>query len=275
MVIGARLLIATDLDGSLLDTESYSFEEARPALRILAERVIPLVLASSKTAAEMVPLARSLSLDTALIVENGGAVLVPCKEPQAGFSKLVLGASHETILQALSEIGEESGAKLRALSSLDPAEVARLTGLSASAAELALTREYDEPFLLEDETTAAVLERAAERRGLRLTRGGRFWHLTGKTDKGKALRALLRHYAAEGRRFQTIGLGDAGNDLSLLQAVDRPIVIPREPGRLDPALREALAAAELAPAPGPVGWNAAILAVLRGETLPQVGGSVP
>ncbi|HEY7820739.1 MAG TPA: HAD-IIB family hydrolase [Vicinamibacteria bacterium] len=265
------LLIATDLDGSLLDAETYSFEKARPALRLLAERGIPLVLASSKTAAEMVPLSDSLSLVTPLIVENGGALLVPRGEREAGFSSLVLGARREAIVHALAEIREESGADLRSFSSLDPAEVARLTGLSPSAAELALKREYDEPFLLEDEGKVAALELAAERRGFKLTRGGRFWHLTGKTDKGQALRALLRHYAAEGRRFRTVGLGDAANDLSLLRAVDRPVVIPREPGRLDAALRAALPDAEQAPSPGPVGWNAAILAILRGETLPKVG----
>jgi mannosyl-3-phosphoglycerate phosphatase len=43
----ARLLVATDLDGTLLDEASYGFDDAREALERLAERSVPLVLCSS------------------------------------------------------------------------------------------------------------------------------------------------------------------------------------------------------------------------------------
>jgi len=49
----STFLFATGLDGCLLDATTYSFEAARPALSLLAERSIPLVLASGKTRAEM------------------------------------------------------------------------------------------------------------------------------------------------------------------------------------------------------------------------------
>ena len=58
--MAAELLVATDLDGCLLDEETYSYEAARPALDALARRRVPLVLCSSKTRAEMQPLAREL-----------------------------------------------------------------------------------------------------------------------------------------------------------------------------------------------------------------------
>jgi len=54
--------------------------------------------------------------------------------------------------------------------------------------------------------------------------------------------------------------------------VERPIVVPRPSGGPDPALAAALPGAELAPAPGPVGWNAAVLALLEGGRLPRVDG---
>lgn len=47
------LLIFTDLDGTLLDHESYDFTPARPMLARLAAMRAPVVLASSKTAAEI------------------------------------------------------------------------------------------------------------------------------------------------------------------------------------------------------------------------------
>jgi mannosyl-3-phosphoglycerate phosphatase len=78
-------------------------------------------------------------------------------------------------------------------------------------------------------------------------------------------------FEAAGRRLSSIGLGDAPNDLALLAAVQQPIVIPRPDGTADPALAEALPGAQVAPRPGPAGWNQAVLSVLRGEALPRAG----
>jgi mannosyl-3-phosphoglycerate phosphatase len=144
------------------------------------------------------------------------------------------------------------------------------SGLEREAARLALDREYDEPFVLEDESQEAVVKEAAARLGLFVTRGGRFYHLTGRNDKGFALRRLLTFLRRRGRRFETVALGDAPNDRSMLESVDRPIVVPRPDGSLDPELAEALPAAERAPEPGPKGWNSAVLAVLAGQRLARV-----
>jgi mannosyl-3-phosphoglycerate phosphatase len=162
---------------------------------------------------------------------------------------------------ALAEIAREAGARLVGFSALDPEELARLTGLRPDEVLQARLREYDEPFLLEEGDLARVATAAAHRR-LRLSRGGRFLHLTGATDKGRALRVLLGLLAADGRSFHTVGLGDAPNDLPLLQAVDEPILVPRPDGQVHDRLREALPGAAAAPAPGPAGWGAAVLAVL-------------
>jgi mannosyl-3-phosphoglycerate phosphatase len=48
-----HLLIFTDLDGTLLEQATYSFEAALPALQALRERNIPLIICTSKTRAEI------------------------------------------------------------------------------------------------------------------------------------------------------------------------------------------------------------------------------
>lgn len=263
---GARpLLLVTDLDGSLLD-ETYSFEPARPALAALAAAGAALVLASSKTRAEMEPLAERLGRPP-LIVENGGAILMPFDGD--GYYTLASGVRHYRLRLALEEIGRETQATLRGFSSLTPEALARLTGLDPEAARLALARDHDEPFVLDDETRVPAVTAAAERRGLRVTHGGRFFHLTGATDKGVAFRQLLALLAPP---RGTVGLGDALNDLPLLQSVDRPVVIPRPDGSPDAELAAALPLAEVAPAPGPAGWNAAVMTVLADGRLPTVSG---
>src|SRR6478736_2987735 len=72
-----NLIVYTDLDCSLLDGTTYSYEAAIPALTALREQGIPLVLVSSKTRAEMEPLRQRLDLRDPFTVENGGAVSVP------------------------------------------------------------------------------------------------------------------------------------------------------------------------------------------------------
>lgn len=159
----APLWVVTDLDGTLLD-ERYDFAPARPALAALSLAGAKLVLASSKTRAEMEPLAAALGLRPALIVENGGATLVPA----AGGAYEVVGSDipHLRLRQALDEIAGETGAALAGFSSLGLERVVELTGLGFDAARLALEREYDEPFVLTDAARAADLFAAAERRGL-------------------------------------------------------------------------------------------------------------
>jgi mannosyl-3-phosphoglycerate phosphatase len=266
----APLLVATDLDGCLLDRASYSWAPARPALRALAERGARLVLASSKTRAEMEPLALELPFLPALVAENGGALLVPGTylpaapeeaRDEGPWWRLPLGAARAELVRALHEISAEVGARTRGFAAMDAAEVAIRTDLPPQAAARALRREHDEPFVLEAGDPLRLAE-AAQRRGLRVSRGGRFHHLTGAADKGAALRRLLELLAAVGARPRCVGLGDAPNDVPLLRVVDRPILVPGPDGQVDAELRAAFPGAAVAPAPGPEGWNRAVLGAL-------------
>ncbi|MBN2370780.1 MAG: HAD-IIB family hydrolase [Vicinamibacteria bacterium] len=274
------LLVATDLDACLLDATGYRYDEARGALARLKQEGAILVLSSSKTRAEIEPIVGELDTRAPFVVENGGAIVMP--EGHVAVSRadarrngnavsVVLGAEHARLASALNEIGGECGLMLKGMTVMSLQEIQDLTGLSASQAMKAQRREYDEPFLAPADADVEALRRAAERRGLRVTRGGRFHHLTGPTDKGRALVELLAIYRAAGRFFTVVALGDSANDLSMLQAADRPIVVPRPSGAPDPELREALPYAEIAPLPGPAGWNRAMVAVLDGERLPRAG----
>jgi len=55
-----QLLVFTDLDGTLLTHEGYSWQPAAPALERLRQLDIPLILNSSKTAAEIAALREEL-----------------------------------------------------------------------------------------------------------------------------------------------------------------------------------------------------------------------
>ena len=83
----------------------------------------------------------------------------------------------------------------------------------------------------------------------------------GNHDKGRAVRMLKELYEAEHGRMISIGLGDALNDLPLLQEVDRPILIPKDDGSYDPDVD--VPGLYRARGVGPEGWNQAVEDALR------------
>ena len=77
--MGRSVGVFSDLDGTLLDHDTYGYEPARPALDLISSKKIPLILCSSKTRAEMTGIRQQLKLEDPFIVENGGAVYIPRK----------------------------------------------------------------------------------------------------------------------------------------------------------------------------------------------------
>lgn len=261
-----RTLVFTDLDGTLLDHRTYSFEPARAALRLLRESGIPLIICTSKTRAEVEVIRVALDNADPFIVENGGAVFVPegyfpvevpASRMDAGYLVVELGTSYSRILNVFFYLKQRLPGRLRGFSDLSVGEVARLAGLSQAEAALAKKREYDEPFLLDDPAAnLKIVKKTAESAGMSITQG-RFFHLTGDNDKGRAVRVVKDMYARTNRiSLRTIGLGDSPNDLSLLENVDFPVLVQKPGGQYEPSIR--LDRLILAPGEGPVGWRAAV-----------------
>ena len=71
------LVVNTDLDATLLDHDTYSWQPAREALEELRNRKIPLILNSSKTLPEMLNLSDELNLNHPIVCENGSFIAIP------------------------------------------------------------------------------------------------------------------------------------------------------------------------------------------------------
>jgi mannosyl-3-phosphoglycerate phosphatase len=270
-------VIFTDLDGTLLDHESYEWVEAKPALDLCKERHVPVILVSSKTRAEMNPLRLELGLTSPFISENGGGIFFPQEGPiepppeavqDRDLWKWSLGAPYPHLVRSLREIRDELGLPLQGFSDMTQEEIAELTGLEIQQSRLAAMREYDEPFVLpqEDAGTIDRLRQAALRRGYQVSTGGRFHHLHGAVDKGDAIQRLMVLYKARHGAVETVGLGDSPNDFSMLKAVDHPVLLGA-PGRF-PDLKWDLPRLRLVGIAGPRGWNEAVLELFtKGNTL--------
>ena len=258
-------VIFTDLDGTLLDGETYSWEAARPALDRLRERGIPWVPVTSKTRAETEWWRERLSHRHPFIVENGGAVFIPedyfpfvpeRTVMRGGFHILELGAPYGQLTEALANASQSSGCRVRGFAAMSAEEVAERCDLPLEHALLARQREYDEPFLILDPGKADALAAAIAARGFHCTGGGRFWHILGRSDKAGAVRRLTEWFRRTHSAIRTIGLGDGLNDASFLNMVDIPILI-RSP--LSVELQRRVPGGRVTDCPGPAGWNQAVM----------------
>ncbi len=266
-----RILIFTDLDGTLLDHVSYDWSPAKPALDQCKKHYIPVIMVSSKTRAELDLLSQEIGLPYPFISENGGGIFFPEEyrdriPPGTVLAmkwwKLTIGISYDLLVQGLRQIRNELGWRIRGFSEMTLEEISHLTGLDPESVRPAMAREFDEPFIImeKEDVNTDVLHVAAQKRGLRITEGGRFYHLHGKVDKGDAVNKLITWYEDSCDNVFTIALGDSPNDFSMLKQVDQPVLIRSQ--RNFPGIEDELPGLIITRRPGPEGWNSVILDIL-------------
>lgn len=214
------LLIVTDLDGSLLDHHTYRWDAAADWLAELQRHQVPVVLCSSKTAAEIAPLQKRLGLaGLPFIAENGALVQMSATRqvripPQS--------PDYDSLCQQLKAL--QATFRFKGFHDFSDPEVAAMTGLTESDSALARQRQASEVIVWRDDEEKLDAFRAAlQQHQLQLTQGGRFWHvMPAGSGKGEALRWLLTQYDSAPA---TLGLGDGPNDAPMLDAVDYAVVI--------------------------------------------------
>lgn len=252
-----RAIVFTDLDGSLLEEDGSLSREARDVLAELRERDVPVIPLTSKTRRELEAWLGVLDAGDAGAFENGAGILFERE------CEILSGAVPAPDLRpVLDALRRKTGLPLFSFEEIPDAAMAHLTGLSPAEAAAARDREYDLPFVAPVDA-ADTLSGLPLPPDLRLTRGGRFWHLSGAHDKADALRLLAERLGGGA----TVGLGDAPNDASFLRAVDRAVLVPR-PSGVDPVLADAVPGASVAPAPGGAGWAAAVRMLVLAEGKP-------
>lgn len=262
-------LVFTDLDGSLLDHDTYSFEPALPVLAILLERGIPLIPVTSKTRAEVERLRQHLDNADPFIVENGAAVMIPVgyfaqqpadTEVRGSYWVHELSAPREVWQAQLQTLRSDYAGQFETFADMGPSGIAQATGLALADAELANCREYSEPlrWLGSVEDRSEFIERLRHA-GATPLQGGRFLSVAGACDKGRALRWLRGAYqqALQASTVDDLAAGDSGNDVAMLEAAGTALVI-RSPVHDFPVVKRDNQLMH-SRAFGPAGWAEGVL----------------
>ncbi|WP_411282288.1 HAD hydrolase family protein [Gemmatimonas sp.] len=269
------LLIATDIDGTLLDHDAqlpFPAHAWRIAIQQLAARLArcTVAFASSRTLVELLVLQRALGVRGPCIAEDGAVLALDVDDAtDARLAHLppddTLTFGRRTVhiwtraqrTSSLRAIMSDINAVQRAdASRLDQAALSALGFRTTGAIRRALHARHhslllDPTRLFGDE--ASAIRRAAAVRGLQLRRGGRWLTLADTTGKGTAL-AMLRHFQNLcGVSPFVVAIGNEENDLSLLQKADLAFVI-HNPGRGPHPALASISDAVVLDSEGPGGW---------------------
>jgi mannosyl-3-phosphoglycerate phosphatase len=264
-----NLIIFTDLDGTLLDYSTYLFDAALPALTLLKEKDIPLIICSSKTRKEIEHYRERLDNHHPFISENGGGVFIPTeyfkfqisnfKSEENGKYRIIrLGAKYSDLREAIKELQNE-GFNVKGFGDITAEELADIANMNIDEARMAKERDFDEPFIFEGcEADKQRLLKAIGVKGFNYTQG-RFFHILGNSDKGRAVSVLIKLYKEKLGDIVTAAVGDSPNDIPMLENVDLPIIVQKPDRNYDPQIN--ISNLIKASGVGPEGWNKAIIAV--------------
>jgi len=277
-----NMMISTDLDGTLLDHHDYTWQAAKPAIRALKARNIHLLFNTSKTLDEVVALQKAIGLCEPIIVENGSALYIPNSllgkksnmqnlidnggsVENENYQYKLFGLDREIILKHAHELRDQYGYDFLGFSDCPIDVIATMTGLDIDSAKRAANKKFSEPIVWND-SEAALEEFSMQlhRKGIKILKGGRFFHLQGNTNKAKPLLWMKQHAAevirsGETKGFKLVCLGDNQNDVDMLNVADIAICV-KSPVSPFPNIenQNALYTQQY----GPVGWNQALLSIL-------------
>jgi len=268
-----KLLVFTDLDGSLLDHNDYSWQAARPALQALEENGFPVIYTSSKTSAEILELRQETGNQHPFISENGAVANIPGMyfsdtcirgEYSSTPDSFLFGRAHAEIISLLNRLRHEHNYSFHGFYDMELDELIELTDLDRRQALNAVLRKATEPLLWKDTEEALIsFKEHVENEGLLVTSGGRFLHVMSDVNKGNTVKWMAQRYqqAEPETDWVIVCIGDSVNDVPMLEVADRPVFI------LNPATKQPdvsfIANLVQTRLPGPAGWNEAMLAMVN------------
>ena len=230
-----KILIFTDLDGSLLHRDTFKFDEIKDYLKILLSQGIFIIPNTSKTEKEILEFNNELGSDLPYISENGAAInglnLLNSNLPK----ELILSREKDNLIKIFeNSIPVNLQNKCKWLSEMDKKKQSLIFGLGDEKLKMALDRKYTIPFLFEgNKSEKNELFRILKSENLAAQEGGRVINLTDKVNKAKALNVFVRFFKKNNKNVKTIAVGDNYNDLDMLKTSDFPCLVFNDKFTLD------------------------------------------
>lgn len=251
-----KKIIFTDLDGTLLDSDTYSYEKANNALKLLKKKEIPLIFCTSKTRAEIEFWREKVRNNDPFISENGGGIFIPKNyfslkflfdREYKNYFLIKLGTNYNQLVDIIRFLKEKY--EILSFSDMSAEEISEDADLELTQAKLAKNREFDLPFKILNKSQEKDILNDINKQGLNYTIGGRYYHLLGDNNKGEAVKILSDLFRRKYGDIKTIAIGDSENDFQMLDSVDEGFLVKKkDDSYASSKYRKAMGI-------GPEGWN--------------------
>lgn len=230
------IIIFSDIDGSFMNHNDYSFEELKPFVDKISQ-ISQIIFVSSKTYAEIIKLKKKLKISFPFIVENGACIFFPKNYFKKIKSKI-----------NFFEIGDHIGCKIskfvssdykirlnflkkefnfKFFSEMSISNSKKITNLDSSNLIDSKKRMFTDPIFWQDkENKIFDFQSRLKDLHLKTSYGGRFIHVSDNFNKGKSIRKLLNLINVNQNKTRlTISLGDSNNDVSMLEITDYSCIV--------------------------------------------------
>ena len=223
-----QIIIFTDLDGSLLDKNTFEFDEIEDYFRELISLGIKIIPNSSKTEAELSDFNNRYNLNLSFIAENGSSIhglnLMHKNLPE----KIILSRSADEIYNVYNQkITPELKAKITFILRLKLKERKEIFGLPLDKMRLAVKRDHSIPIQFNGtEIEKNEFIKIMNDSGLTIQTGGRIMNICDNVNKSKAMSKTMELINKEiDNEIITIGVGDNQNDIDMLKHSDYPCLV--------------------------------------------------
>ena len=250
----SRILIFTDLDGTILHRDTFNFDIAKDYILSLLSKGIYIIPNSSKTEIEITKFNEELRSELPYIAENGSVIhgldLLNTNFP----NKIILSREKEELNKIFNEkVPDELKSKCIQISKMNKKEQEEIFGQKNDKLRNALKRKYTLPFLFKgNKNEKNKLLKILSSSSLTLQEGGRVLNLCDNINKVKSMNRVIKILKKTENKIKTIAVGDNFNDLDMLRNSDIPCLVFNDKFKLDQINIKNLI---ISNKPSPEGWS--------------------
>ena len=226
-----KILIFTDLDGSLLDKETFKFDVIKDYFKELVRNGIIIIPNSSKTEAELLDFNEQNNLDLSFIADNGSSIHRLNKIHQNLPDKIIISRTKDEIRNIYEEnISLDFKNKITHILELEIEKQQKILELPLDKVKLAIKRDHSLPIKFNGtEIEKNEFTKILKNSGLTIQTGGRIMNVCDNVNKSiamsKALQLIRKQLDDE---IITIGVGDNENDIEMIKQTNYPCLVKND-----------------------------------------------
>ena len=187
------VIIFTDLDGTLLNRDTFKFDEIKDYIKNLVSEGIIIIPNTSKTQVEIEDFNKKIDLSLPFISENGSAIFGLDNLNKNFPESFVLSREKEITLNLFQKgVPENLRSKCKLISKMEKKTQREIFGLSDKNLKNVLNRSYSTPILFKGNNEQKKdLLKIVKNIGLSLHEGGRVMNICDNVSKLKAMNRVI------------------------------------------------------------------------------------